>query len=418
MARIVITTFGSLGDLYPYVAIARALRARGHDAIMATGACYRRKIEALGLGFHAVRPDSVWVNDPKVMARITHPRWGLVRVRELVLPWLRESYEDLRAATAGADLLVANQASYAARLVAEKANLTWASAMHVPVMFFSAHRPPLIPGFPGLTRGLRPLGPWFWGPLGSSMKYLTRFLARPWYRFRAELKLPPAGDLNPLTDGQAPLLHLALFSALLADKQPDWPTQTVVTGFPWHDQAGQAGLPPELERFLRDGPPPIVFTLGTAVAAAAGSFFHTSVEAARSLGHRAVLMVMHPRNRPKSLPPGVAVCEYAPFSELFPRAAAIVHQGGIGSTGLAMRSGRPMLVVPCAWDQPDNADRVTRLGIARTLPRPRYTAARAAAELRPLLENSAYAAKAHEIAQVVGAEDGACQAARELEKLL
>ena len=57
------------------------------------------------------------------------------------------------------------------------------------------------------------------------------------------------------------------------------------------------------------------------------------------------------------LPKGVVAFDYAPFSLLFPRAAAIVHHGGIGTTGQAMRSGRPSLVMPCAWDQPDNAER-------------------------------------------------------------
>ena len=103
---------------------------------------------------------------------------------------------------------------------------------------------------------------------------------------------------------------------------------------------------------------------------------------------------------------GVAAFEYAPFSELFPRAAAIVHHGGIGTTGLAMRSGRPMLVMPCAWDQPDNAERVARLGISRTIPRHRYTPGRVAAELRRLLDEPAYEQRASEVGEQVRQEDG------------
>jgi UDP:flavonoid glycosyltransferase YjiC (YdhE family) len=134
------------------------------------------------------------------------------------------------------------------------------------------------------------------------------------------------------------------------DKQPDWPSQTLVTGFPWYDQNGGAGLPPDLVRFLDLGPPPIVFTLGTALAADPGSFYEHSALAASSLGRRAVLIVEDSRHRPLSLPDGVVASGYAPFSELFPRAAAVVHHGGIGTTGLAMRSGSPTLVMPCAWD--------------------------------------------------------------------
>ena len=82
--------------------------------------------------------------------------------------------------------------------------------------------------------------------------------------------------------------------------------------------------------------------------------------------------VKNPRVLLPELPEGVVAFDYAPFSLLFPRAAAIVHHGGIGTTGQAMRSGRPSLVMPCAWDQPDNAERAARLGIARTIARNRY----------------------------------------------
>jgi rhamnosyltransferase subunit B len=411
--RIVITTWGSVGDLHPYLAIGLGLKALGHDVILGTGECYRRKIEELGIGFRAVRPDCAWVADPTVLRRIAHPRWGLIRALQMVLGALRESYEDTLAAAEGADLLVSNLATYATRLVAEKRGIPWASAMHIPTLFVSAYDPPLLPGFPGLSRMFRFLGPAFWGPLGRFLNWATRWMARPWHRLRQEIGLPPVSGANPLTEGYSPWLHLALFSKRLLDKQPDWPAQTVVTGFPWYDRDGSTGLPPALARFLDDGPSPIVFTLGTAVAADAGSFYESSAQAARLLGRRAVLILKDPRNRLPTLPDGVVAFDYAPFSELFPRTAAIVHHGGIGTTGLAMRSGRPMLVMPCAWDQPDNAERVARLGISRTIPRHRYTPARVAAELRRLLDDPAYGRRASEVGEEIRQEDGvrvACDA--------
>jgi UDP:flavonoid glycosyltransferase YjiC (YdhE family) len=343
-------------------------------------------------------------------------RRGLIRVgRELLLPALRATYEDTLAAAEGADLLV-SQVPLAARLVAEKTGVAWASTTHIPLFFFSAHDPPVLPVAPFLTRKLRPLGPAFWGAVLRFSKWATRPLARPWYRLRAELGLPPAREGNPL-DSHSPALVLALFSKLLADKQPDWPPQTVVTGLPLYDGGG-AGLPPELVRFLDGGPQPVVFTLGTAVAAAAGRFFAHSAAAAKLLGRRAVLILKDARNRPPALPDGVAAFDYAPFSELFGRAAAVVHHGGVGTTGLAMRAGRPMLVMPCSWDQPDNAARVVRLGIARSIPRHRYTPGHAAAELRRLLEDPAYSRRALEVGEQVRQEDGVGAACDALERLL
>jgi UDP:flavonoid glycosyltransferase YjiC (YdhE family) len=229
--------------------------------------------------------------------------------------------------------------------------------------------------------------------------------------------LPP--DPDPIFSGvHSPDLVLAAFSGLLASPQPDWPPQTVVTGFPFFDHDDD-GLPPEVLRFLDAGPPPIVFTLGSSAVFDAGAFYAVAAATAARLGRRAVLVVgRDPRNRPPRLPDGVIAVEYASFARLFPRAAAIVHQGGIGTTGQAMRAGRPMLVVPFAHDQPDNADRVRRLGIARVVPRRRFGAERVAAELRDLLHNPAYAERAAAVGRKIGTEDGAEAAAAALDGLL
>jgi UDP:flavonoid glycosyltransferase YjiC (YdhE family) len=236
---------------------------------------------------------------------------------------------------------------------------------------------------------------------------------------RAEIGLPPTSE-SPLFKGQnSPTLVMAMFSTALAGKQPDWPRQTVITGFPFYDHDGDAGMPSEVLRFLDAGTPPLVFTLGSAAVFDAGPFYEHSAAAAKLLGRRAVLLVgKDPRNRPASLSDGIVAFAYAPYSELFPRAAAIVHQGGIGTTAQAMRSGRPMLVMPYAHDQPDNADRVTRLGIARTISRQRYNPARAAAELKQLLDNPDYSQRASAIGSEVRHEDGVEAACDALEGLL
>lgn len=277
MSRILLTTYGSLGDLHPYVAIALGLRAQGHEAIVATSDCYRRKIESLGLGFRPIRPDSAFVTDPAAMARIMDTRWGLVRVGvEIVGPTMRDTYEDVLPASKDVDLLVSHPLpAYATRLVAEKTGIPWASTQVTPLGFLSPYDLPIVPVVPRLSALLRRLGPAVGVPLLRLNKRATRFLAGPWYRLRKEIGLPPARDANPLLDSHAPRLVLALFSPLLAPRQPDWPAQTVHTGFPLYDQNGdRTALPPNLERFLDDGPPPIVFTLGHSAARVAGGARH------------------------------------------------------------------------------------------------------------------------------------------------
>jgi rhamnosyltransferase subunit B len=113
------------------------------------------------------------------------------------------------------------------------------------------------------------------------------------------------------------------------------------------------------------------------------------------------------------LPPDTIAIDYVPYSQIFPHARAIVHQGGIGTTAQALRSGRPTVIVPYSHDQPDNAARVERLGTSRTLPRQQYTAARVARELDALLTHSAYAANAEKFGRIIRAERGvsvACDA--------
>ncbi len=422
MSRIVITTFGSLGDLYPFIAIGLGLRERGHEVVIGTGACYRERIERLGLGFHAIRPDSDWLSDPEKVRRLSHPRWGLLRVgREWLMPGLCDSFADTLAAAKGTDLFVAMHASYATRLVAERENIPWASAIHLPIGFFSTHDPSILDMAPWLSKKLRSLGHRFWSPLFWTSKRLTRFLARPWYRLRAQIGLPATREGNPLADSHSPALVLALFSRTFADKQPDWPAQSVVTGFPFYDGNEKTPLPPELVRFLRAGPPPIVFTLGTAVSKTPGSFYRQGLACAQALQARAVLVVgKGNRNalRDLSLPAEAIAVEYAPFSQLFPHASVIVHHGGIGTTALAMRAGRPMLIIPWAWDQPDNAERAVRLGIARTISHSRFSAEQGAAELRQLLRNPTYMQRCEKIASELSRENGVGTACDAIESML
>jgi UDP:flavonoid glycosyltransferase YjiC (YdhE family) len=198
--------------------------------------------------------------------------------------------------------------------------------------------------------------------------------------------------------------------------QPDWPPRTVQTGFLFYDRHdGQDELPAEVEDFLAAGEPPLVFTLGSAAVLTPGDFFGASTAAAQQLGRRAVLVGAEPQ---EDLPPSILAVPYAAYSRIFPRAAAIIHQGGIGTTGQALAAGRPMLVVPFSHDQPDNAARLVRLGVARTLRRDRYTAQRAAGALRSLLADPSTAKRAATAGEQVRQEDGLAAACGAIERVV
>ena len=422
--RIVLSTFGSFGDVHPYVAIALELKARGHRPVVATSEVYREKMDALSIEFWPVRPDLPSHDQPDEVGRLVEELMaasdGSEKVMQLLTPHLREIYDDLNAAVEGADLLVTHPLPLVGPIVAQQRKLRWVSTVLAPISLFSAYDPPVLPQLPALYHLLKLHPAIARGFYRLVRSRLEKMMAQV-YSLRAELGLPRG--VQPLMGGQhSPSCVLALFSRVLAAPQPDWPENTVVTGFPFYDRRdffGETETPPGLIEFLDAGEPPIVFTLGSSAFWVAKNFYRDSVLAAGALGRRALLLIGHARNLPaEPLPDGVAAFEYAPYSEVLPRACAIVHQGGVGTTGQGLRAGKPVLILPHAHDQFDNAARVARLGCGRVLPRPRYSAKSAITELRGLLDDARYAERAAEIGGIVRQENGARAAADEIERAL
>jgi rhamnosyltransferase subunit B len=424
--KIVISTFGSFGDVHPYVAIALELKRRGHRPVIATSEIYREKTDAVGLELHPVRPDLPSYDRPEEVSRMIadfmDARKGTERLLTWLLTHLRDSYEDVLEAARGADLLLTHPLPFVNPVVAAQTGVPWVSSVLAPMSFFSAYDPPVPPQMPAVNSLLK-LGPVVGRAFTSLARVMTRKMAEPVYRLRAELNLPRGG--HPLFEGQhSPTLVLALFSRALGEPQPDWPPHARATGFPFYDRRDRAGdapgLAPALAEFLAAGDAPVVFTLGSSAVWVAGDFYRESIKAARAVGVRALLLSGDQRqNLPEGpLPEGVAAFDYAPYGELLPRAAAVVHQGGVGTTGQGMRAGVPSLIVPFSHDQFDNAARVARLGAGRTLPRAKYNARSAERELRALLGDQNYAASAAEVGRRVRSEDGTKTACDLIEQVL
>jgi UDP:flavonoid glycosyltransferase YjiC (YdhE family) len=419
--RIVLSTFGTFGDVNPLIALALELKRRGHRPAMAVPEMFRQKIEPLGISFFPVRPDQDQT-DKRLVALIYDRKKGTeYGLRKFLFPALRQSYEDLLAtveADGGADLLLTGELAYAGPIVAEKTGIPWASYVLAPFSFFSAYDPPVLPPYPNLAKA-QLVVPKLGHVVSRFARYVTRRWPEPVYELRRELGLGRGED--PIFDAKhSERLVLALFSRVLGEPQQDWPENTLITGFVFYDgDAGKTDLPLELDHFLKAGSPPVVFTLGSAAVLHAGDFYGQSAEAARRLNLRAVLLVGNdPENIPRTpVSDNICIAKYAPYSKLFTQAAAIVHQGGVGTTAQALRAGKPMIVMPYSHDQPDNARRVRQLGVAKVVQRKNYNAERAARMISGLLDNSRYTERAIKVQQEMVAENGIETACNALENL-
>ena len=415
--RVVLNTFGSFGDIHPYMALGLELQSRGHEPVIATPAGYRDKIEGAGLEFFPVRPEIMnpEEQDAEMIEKIMEPRTGpRFLTQELIFPAVRDSYEDLVQVVKGADLLITHPAAPAGPLVGRKLGLPWISTILAPFSFFSAYDLPVPPFWQWLGK-VRVLGPTITKALLDLSK--SGHKAKPVDDLRDELGLSDFG--HPIFDGQhSPLLVLALFSRVFAQPQPDWPRQTEITGFCFYDGHHQTRMPAELARFLDDGPPPIVFTLGSSAVWVARDFYQESIEAARRLGQRAVLLLGGERNRLASVPEGMIATDYAPYESLLPRASVVVHHGGVGTTSQGLLAGVPTLIVPFAFDQSDNAEHARRLGTSRTVYRDKYRAPRIAKELDELLTRPSYAQNAREVSEKLKQENGPARAVDLIERVL
>ena len=413
---VVLATFGTAGDVHPLLAVALALKTRGCEPIVAAAEEYRAKVEGEGVRFQRMRPDISTLGQRLGMSERDIARAAAKRpdfiVRELVLPHLRESYDDVMRVARGADLIVTHSIAYGAQLAAETCKLPRVSVALQPMIFFSIYDPPVIATAPKLSRWIYRRGPAWTRAAFALSKRFARGWMKPIELLRQDVGLPNA-DKSPLFEGQfSPIGTLALYSPLFGPPQVDHPPNTAVVGFAFYDGDSEM-LDESLQRFLAHSEPPIVFTQGTSAVHDADVFVRESLAAVKMIGCRAVFVLDDQRAREWSARADAStlITGYAAYSKLFPQARIIVHHGGIGTTAQALRAGHPQLIVPYLVDQPDNAARVERLGCGRTVEQAHYERVRVAKEIHTLIDDVSYATAAREVAETISRERGADRAA-------
>jgi rhamnosyltransferase subunit B len=424
MRKLILTTIGTLGDLHPFIALGLALKERGFKPVLAVAEDQVAQSRAAGLdavaifpSFEAIRRGFGFSEEDAVARLMSDQREFLERI---LLPPLSYCTQALDELAADAEAIIATPFVFAAPIIAEKRSIPLAIAVLQPMAMLSPYDPPSTPDFWMAKQA--PVG--HIGAAWNSMVYsaMRLFLAHLYSRqlneVRSEQGLKAKSAANMLEPQTNADLVLGCYSKLLGPLPADALSHTKIVGFPFFDYQRERGevLDPILADFLRDGPAPIVFTLGTFAVHGAGKFYERAAATARTLGLRAVLLTGEANATIVDGP--VAKCGYVPHSLLFPHAALIVHHGGVGTTGQALRAGKPQLIVPHMGDQHDQACRIERLGLGLSLKASHFTVARAVPIVKKLLRTLSFQERADNAAAVVCRERGQQDAASAIADML
>ncbi len=415
MKKVILAALGSYGDLHPILGVALALKARGAHPVIASHPDYAAKVEAAGLDFHPCGPS---FQDLKVGLGLT-PAAVIDRMardqaflhRHFVAATLDAWIEAMTPVVEDADVVVGTSLAYGADIVAQTFAKPFVTAALSPAILLSALDPPKWPGAPLI---LKPKNAWARGINRTVLALGKRKMASALSGVNAAYRragLAPDAGVAGVVSGH---MTLALYSPLLMGPQSDNPPNTRIVGFPFYDSENgrPVALDPKLDAFLGAGPPPVVFSLGSVVVHDGEAFYRTAIAVAAALKQRCVVLCgLDSPLLGVDFGPDVCMAAYAPHSLLFPRVRAIVHHGGIGSTGQALRAGKPQLITPAFVDQFDNGWRCERLGVAKALNYKDWTKERATRALKLVLESPAMAARAVDVATAIARETGADTAA-------
>jgi UDP:flavonoid glycosyltransferase YjiC (YdhE family) len=409
-----LVTIGSHGDVHPFVGIGAALMRRGHRATLVTNGHFGPMARKAGLEFIEVGTSEEYLRlarNPELWSI----KGGFKVVFGSVANLLPRVYDAIVPHIDSETTVIGSSLALSARVAQEKLGFPLATVHLSPGIFRSSIAPPKLPGL------------WMpdWLPVSVKRAMwaagdklaIDPVIAPPLNAFRAKHGLLPVKRI--LNDWwNSPDCVIGMFPGWFAPRQPDWPKQTVLTGFPLFDERGHAALPAELETFLNQRPddPPIAFTPGSAMFFG-HEFFEAAAEACRMIGRRGILLTRHSEQVPTTLPPDVIHVPYAPFSELLPRAAALVHHGGIGTTAQGLAAGVPQLIMAMSHDQFDNAMRVKNLDAGDTIKRRAFRAARVAEKLKRLLEDPLVKQRCRDVAARFQGVDALAQTCEVLERL-
>jgi rhamnosyltransferase subunit B len=386
--RWLIASWGSRGDLHPFLALGRGLIARGDEVTLVGHPEWEGDTRVAGLRFVATDEPPRETLAEHLPNLFSTRHGGIVSlktlVKDVIAPAFRPQLSVLLAEAPQHDAIIAHHFAFMGAVAADAADKPWATVSLAPGVIPSAY-----------SRPGAQFGPDGNGPLARARnrvswavgRYVSGRMVDPLVNeIRREHGLAPIRD--SVFGAHSEWLNLALYSKHFAPPAPDWSSEKKQAGFCFFDPP-DATLPDDIEKFLAEGEPPVLFTLGSTAVYSPGRFYEDAAEACRRLGLRGLLLVGGLPNRPENLPPGVLAADYAPYGVIMRRVRAVAHQCGIGTLAHSLRAGLPSVAVPFAFDQPNNACRLVELGAAELVRPGKRNAETMTAALKKLLAGPA-----------------------------
>ena len=413
--KILILTYGSRGDVQPFVALGQGLKAAGYDVVLGTSDRFRGFVEGHGLRYGYMNDDMLKILDTdqgRDLLENTRNIFQVVkqtlRMMKQVGPWQRSLLEEswALAREMEPDLVIFHPKAYAGPHIGEKFGIPVVLAMPVPIIVPTSEHPNM--GFPDLK-----LGGWYNRQTYKMVNRLMGFSAKKHADYLREMMGLPrqkSFDLLHMTDGRdIPVLHA--YSGYVMPAPRDWPDHVIATGYWFLDARDEWTPPGALSDFLASGPPPIYIGFGSMAGRHPERLANAVVDALQKTGLRGIIASGWGGLKARDLPNSILQIEQAPHDWLLPQVTAVVHHGGAGTTAAGLRAGKPSVMVPFFGDQPFWAKRLYQLEVSpKPIPQKKLTGDLLAKTLQEVATNSEMREAAEKIGRKIRAEDGVRQA--------